>query len=150
MNADDAEGIPKQNEHYSTDAKKLTEQLPSRFPTTPTTPSYPKTVFITGGTGFLGSHIIHQLVSDKKRFGKIYVHARAENAQAGLDRIQNTCTAYGLNVDNRVHCVVGDLSKPLLGVEKVEWANLAGEVDVIIHNGARVSLIGLEIPEHGL
>jgi L-aminoadipate-semialdehyde dehydrogenase len=136
LNVDDS--VPKQSEFfYSSDRKKLAEELPARFETTGASSS-PKTVFITGGTGFLGSHIIHQLVQDKARFGKIIVHARAENTQAGLERVRNTCKAYGLECDDRVECVVGDLAQPRLGIKKTEWANLTGEVDVIIHNGARV------------
>jgi L-2-aminoadipate reductase len=130
LNAGDANA--KQTEYYSSDRKKLAEQLPTHFETTAATISSPKTVFITGGTGFLGSHVIDQLFKDKKRFGKIYVHVRAQNAEEGLERVQNTCTAYGLQCD--VEVVLGDLAKPLLGVEKAEWAKLAEEVDVIIHN----------------
>jgi L-aminoadipate-semialdehyde dehydrogenase len=136
MNVDDS--VPKQSEFfYSSDRKKLSEELPAKFETTGAS-SNPKTIFITGGTGFLGSHIIHQLVQDKTRFGRIIVHARASSTEAGLERVRNTCKAYGLEYDDRVECVVGDLAKPRLGIEKTEWANLTGDVDVIIHNGARV------------
>lgn len=136
MNADDS--VPKQSEFfYSSDRKKLSEELPAKFQTTSAS-STAKTVFITGGTGFLGSHIIHQLCRDKARFGRIIVHARAKSAQEGLDRVRNTCKAYGLECDDRVECLVGDLEKPRLGIEKSDWANLTGDVDVIIHNGARV------------
>jgi L-aminoadipate-semialdehyde dehydrogenase len=35
-------------------------------------------------------------------------------------------------------CVVGDLSKPHLGIEHHTWKTLSQEVDVVIHNGATV------------
>lgn len=133
--------VPKQSEYfYSSDRKKLAEELPIKFESTGDSSS-PKTVFMTGGTGFLGSHIIHQLVQDKTRFGRIIVHARGKTSQEGLARIKNTCKAYGLECDDRVECVVGDLAKTHLGIEKADWASLAADVDVILHNGAWVHWI---------
>jgi L-2-aminoadipate reductase len=35
-------------------------------------------------------------------------------------------------------CIVGDLSKPQLGIEQHRWRTLSQEVDVVIHNGATV------------
>jgi thioester reductase-like protein len=35
-------------------------------------------------------------------------------------------------------CIVGDLSKPQLGIEQHRWQTLSQEVDVVIHNGATV------------
>ncbi|KAF2433270.1 L-aminoadipate-semialdehyde dehydrogenase large subunit [Tothia fuscella] len=124
--------------YYSTDRHALSTKIPKKFLITTAHYSHPKTVFLTGGTGFLGSHIIDQLVQDEQRFAKIIVHVRAESAAAGLERIRNTCKAFGLHCDDRVECVSGDLEKPLLGIEKAAWEKLSKEVDVIIHNGARV------------
>ena len=64
MNVDDS--VPKQSEFfYSSDRKKLSEELPIKFETTGAS-SNPKTVFITGGTGFLGSYILQELVLQGK------------------------------------------------------------------------------------
>jgi L-2-aminoadipate reductase len=38
----------------------------------------------------------------------------------------------------RLSCIVGDLSKPQLGIEQHRWQTLSQEVDVVIHNGATV------------
>jgi L-aminoadipate-semialdehyde dehydrogenase len=125
MGADDAGGANLQSVYYSSDRHALSAKLPAKFPTTTAHYSSPKAVFLTGGTGFLGSHIIDQLVKDNQRFGKIFVHVRADNAAAGLERVRNTCKAFNLQCDDRVECVIGDLEKPLLGIDKASWERLA-------------------------
>jgi L-aminoadipate-semialdehyde dehydrogenase len=125
MGVDDAGSANTQLVYYSSDRHALSAKLPAKFPTTTAHYSSPKTVFLTGGTGFLGSHIIDQLVKDNQRFGKIFVHVRAESAAAGLERVQNTCKAFNLQYDDRVECVTGDLEKPFLGIDKDTWGKLA-------------------------
>ncbi|KAF2405155.1 L-aminoadipate-semialdehyde dehydrogenase [Trichodelitschia bisporula] len=135
---DEVNDVPEQEEYYSNDVNILAGQLPTKFPSASLSRSGAKTVFLTGGTGFLGSHIIDQLVRDKTNFGRIIVHVRAKSAEDGLQRLKNTCIAYGLTIDDRIECVCGDLSRPLLGVSKSNWDTFSKEVDIIIHNGARV------------
>lgn len=125
MGADDAGGVNPQSVYYSSDRQALSAKLPTKFPTTTAHYSSPKIVFLTGGTGFLGSHIIDQLVKDDQRFGKIFVHVRANNEVIGLERVRNTCKAFNLQYDDRVECITGDLEKPLLGIEKNSWEKLA-------------------------
>jgi L-aminoadipate-semialdehyde dehydrogenase len=124
LTAEDLGDEKQQTKSYSSDKAELVKKIPTQFPA-PKKSTAPKTVFLTGGTGFLGSHIIHQLLTDTTSFSKVIVHVRAENAAAGLERIRNSCTAYGLRCDERVKCVVGDLEKPLLGVSKDVWDQLA-------------------------
>lgn len=130
---------PAQAEHYSNDRKTLSKQLPSSFPSAPTSAG-PKTVLLTGATGFLGSHILDVLLRTPSHFSKIICHVRADSSSSGLARLQNTFKAYGLTLPSgsRVQIVSGDLSSPHLGLNQSIWNTLATEVDVIIHNGARV------------
>jgi L-aminoadipate-semialdehyde dehydrogenase len=115
---------PKQSTYYSNDRKLLQNDLPKSF--TPLQSSNElKTVFVTGATGFLGAHIVDLLVKDKERIGKIIVHVRAGDSKVGLERIRTTCSAYGLEVDERVSCVVGDLSQPKLGLNLTAWNALS-------------------------
>jgi thioester reductase-like protein len=65
------------------------------------------------------------LADPDSSFGEIIVHARAKSAEAGLERIRNTSKAYSMRCDERVQCVTGDLEKPLLGINKNLWENLA-------------------------
>jgi len=129
---------PTQPEYYSNDRILLTEQLPKTFPTG-TVNEGKKTVFLTGATGFLGSHILSRLIQDTTHVSNIICHVRASDATTGLARLENTLKAYGLIFhSDRVSCVAGDLSSPHLGLSQNIWNHLSNTIDTIIHNGARV------------
>jgi L-aminoadipate-semialdehyde dehydrogenase len=121
--ADENAPQPSQQEYYSNDRKILAEQLPKDFLSSE--PEGPRNILLTGATGFLGAHILHLLVKQKDKIGKIFVHVRASNAASGLERIKNTCTAYGLSIDDRVSCVPGDLAAPKLGIDNGIWQQLS-------------------------
>merc|ERR1711981_541775 len=58
-----------------------------------------------------------------------------------MQRLERSLKAYGLwqsSWSSRLSCVVGDLSKPSLGISAEVWSHLVQEVDVVIHNGAMV------------
>ena len=68
--------------------------------------------FVTGATGFIGRHLVAELV---KRDGTIYALVR-DGSRGKLDAlVQQLDTA-----DDRIVPVSGDLSKPALGVESFE------------------------------
>ena len=101
------------------------------------------TVFLTGASGFLGSYIINDILQrNKPRPIKLIAHVRGvKDSKAALDRLRGSLQGYGLWQEEwsaRLSCVVGDLSKPQLGIEQPVWETLAREVDVVIHNGATV------------
>ena len=100
------------------------------------------TIFLTGATGFLGAYIIKDILERSSRTVRLFCHVRgAKDPKAALDRLRRSLQGYGLWNDawsSRLHCVVGDLSKPQLGIEQHTWATLSREVDVVIHNGATV------------
>ena len=71
---------------------------------------------------------------------------RARNVEEGLERLKITIKAYGLWSSNwastsKLDVVVGDISKPNLGLTQSTWERLIDEVDVVIHNGAQVNWI---------
>ncbi|KAL2756478.1 hypothetical protein ACRALDRAFT_1042487 [Sodiomyces alcalophilus JCM 7366] len=130
-----------QDEAYAADADDLMSQLPESIPTAPTGPGAPapETVFLTGATGFLGSYIVRELLSRNLR---VITHVRSQDAASGLARIEAATKAYGLWSDDwrpRLQAVVGDISKPRLGLSPSDWDRVANEADAIIHNGAQVN-----------
>jgi L-aminoadipate-semialdehyde dehydrogenase len=130
---------------YAQFLDELLKQLPTTYQTAdPVTirASAKPTIFLTGATGFLGAYLIKDILQRTSRAVRLIAHARsAKDPKAALDRLQRSLQGYGLWHDEwsmRLSCIVGDLSKPQLGIEQYTWQTLSQEVDVVIHNGATV------------
>ena len=143
---DQNNGMPPVNaeqldEDYAADARSLVKDLPERFPSVETiNQSKPITVFLTGATGFLGSYILRDLLSRKLNIS-VVAHVRGKSADSSLQRVKDTCRAYGFwseSWDSRVRCVTGNLGDPKLGLQDDIWDKISESVDVVIHNGALV------------
>jgi amino acid adenylation domain-containing protein/thioester reductase-like protein len=101
----------------------------------------PRTVLLTGATGFLGIHLLRELLTDPGV--RVHCLVRAASAAAARERVTGTARRYGagpLDLD-RVVTLAGDLAQPGLGLSPVVFAELARTVDVIHHAGARVNFI---------
>ncbi|TGO52808.1 hypothetical protein BCON_0134g00010 [Botryotinia convoluta] len=103
-------------------------------------------VFLTGGTGFLGSEMLHQLCT-RKDIKKIMVHVRAKNLKDGLQRIRKAAMQAEWWSDSyleKIEVWPGDLGKRRLGLNSDQWDCLTGKPDIsqkvhgIIHCGAKV------------
>ncbi|KAM0279561.1 hypothetical protein ACHAQH_004516 [Verticillium albo-atrum] len=128
-----------QDEAYAADATDLVQQLPQSIPSAGSIDPKNFTAFMTGATGFLGSYILHELL---QKGARVIAHVRSADAAAGLARIESSTKAYGLWSEDwrsRLSAVTGDISKPQLGLSRVDWARVAGEADIVIHNGAQVN-----------
>ncbi|KAI1136316.1 large subunit of L-aminoadipate-semialdehyde dehydrogenase [Hypoxylon sp. FL0543] len=133
---------------YAKSLDELTAQLPDKYQTANLEalgPSDPLTIFLTGATGFLGSYLVKDILDRTSREVKLIAHVRGvKDPTAALQRLRRSLQGYGLWNDEwvkRLSAVVGDLSKPQLGVDDSTWKQLAQEVDVVIHNGATVHWI---------
>src|ERR1700693_5156161 len=90
--------------------------------------------FVTGATGFIGRRLVEQLLD--KRQGKVYVLVR-EGSRARLDDlIERWSVLAGSSTADRLVPVVGDLRRPLLGVEQEQVAELQGNIDHFFHLAA--------------
>ncbi|KAM0431871.1 hypothetical protein ACHAPT_005124 [Fusarium lateritium] len=131
-----------EDEAYAADARDLVAQLPESIPQAPDAETGP-TVLLTGATGFLGSYVLRELLEGPTR-ARVIAHVRAKDAAAGLARVEAATTAYGLwspswTSENRLEVVVGDISKPRLGLLEETWDRVSNSVDLVIHNGAQVN-----------
>ncbi|RFU24984.1 hypothetical protein B7463_g11356, partial [Scytalidium lignicola] len=104
------------------------------------------TVLLTGGTGFLGNEILHQLLCNPG-IKKVFVHVRANSVQHGRERVVAAATRakwWSASFDHRLEIWPGDLGRPKLGLSDAQWDRLTGNtpteipIDAVIHNGAAV------------
>jgi myxalamid-type nonribosomal peptide synthetase MxaA len=102
-------------------------------------PSLPN-VLLTGASGFLGTFLLEQLLRDSQ--ARIHCFMRSPNREEGAARIRRQLEFYGLwdeRYRGRIIPVVGDLSKPLLGLAPRDFDELSEIIDVIYHAGAVVN-----------
>ena len=98
----------------------------------------PKTVFVTGATGFVGAFMVNEFL---KRGIVVYCLVRAGNFDQAQKRMIKTLKQYSLwkpEYEPLLNSVVGDLSQALLGLCEAVFDDLASRVDAILHSGALV------------
>ncbi|MFJ1648230.1 amino acid adenylation domain-containing protein [Streptomyces sp. NPDC088258] len=100
----------------------------------------PRTVLLTGGTGFLGVYLLDRLISAGVE--RVYCLTRARTAEEGSARIHARMRRYGLDpscCEDRITPVPGELSEPRFGLDTTRWEELAREVELIVHGGSQVN-----------
>jgi amino acid adenylation domain-containing protein/thioester reductase-like protein len=101
-------------------------------------------VFLTGATGFLGAFLLDALLSRTEAEVHCLVRPRKGEDADPSAPIRANLQQYGLckpEHSQRIVPVVGDLSKPQLGVAEKDFHALARGLDLVIHSGAVVNLI---------
>ncbi|WP_439680657.1 thioester reductase domain-containing protein [Embleya sp. MST-111070] len=115
---------------------------PDIVPTAPFAPRRPtcdRRVLLTGGTGFLGAFLLRELLD--RTDDDVWCLVRADGPQHARRRLQETMRRYLLwdtDTAARIVPIVGDLTRPRLGLAPRSWSRLAERVDVVQHCGARV------------
>ena len=99
-----------------------------------------KTIFLTGSTGFLGAHVLAELLR-KYRTASVMCLVRSPNK----DAVRKNLESYKLwdesvNFSSRIIIIKGDLSQPKLGMAQDTFLHAISSVDAIVHCGAAVSL----------
>jgi NAD(P)-dependent dehydrogenase (short-subunit alcohol dehydrogenase family) len=90
--------------------------------------------FVTGATGFIGRRLVERLLD--KRQGKVYVLVRESSLGRLEDLIERWSAVTGASAAKRVQPVIGDLRRPLLGVEQERVAELRGKITHFFHLAA--------------
>ncbi|MCW9133456.1 amino acid adenylation domain-containing protein [Bacillus paramycoides] len=99
-------------------------------------------VFLTGATGYLGSHILYELLRDTS--ATIYCLVRpTKDVQ---QRIIDTLASYFNDICEewlqRIQAVPGDLGEEYLGMSEEEFMLIRSKIDTVIHCGADVRHFG--------
>jgi myxalamid-type nonribosomal peptide synthetase MxaA len=102
----------------------------------------PRSVLLTGATGFLGAYVLRDLIDFSD--AEVVCLVRADTPEDGIRRIRRNLESYRLWRDGderRLVPVLGDLGSPRLGLDDAGFAALADRVDAIVHNGGQVNFI---------
>jgi amino acid adenylation domain-containing protein/thioester reductase-like protein len=94
----------------------------------------PRTVLLTGATGFIGRYLLAQLLRDTS--ATVYCLVRAESYGAARSRLKEGLARSELwrpEYESRVITVHGDLRLPHLGIEAATYEVLSKTVDSIYH-----------------
>ncbi len=106
----------------------------------------PEHVLLTGATGYLGSHVLQQLILNSDT--KIYTLVRRpSNGTTAMQRLSNVMQGYfgnelALQLQSRVEIIEGDLEQPNLGLTSEQKAYVQAKIDRIIHCAADVRHFG--------
>ncbi|MDX5336841.1 MAG: fatty acyl-CoA reductase [Marinobacter sp.] len=113
-----------------------------------------KRVLITGTTGFLGKVVLEKLIRSVPDIGGIYLlirgNKRHPDARSRFDNEIATSSVFDrlrsvdadwfeTFLEERVHCITGEVTEPCFGMGEDAWQKLAGELDAVINSAASVN-----------
>ncbi|ATL67247.1 amino acid adenylation domain-containing protein [Nocardia terpenica] len=106
-------------------------------------PEDPRDVLLTGASGFVGAYLLDRLL--RVTSARIHCPVRASSRAHAEQRVRAALARFDLRPDEaawrRVECFPADLREPGLGVSAEHAAELAGCLDLIVHNGAQVNFL---------
>jgi amino acid adenylation domain-containing protein/thioester reductase-like protein len=97
-----------------------------------------ESVLVTGATGMLGIHLLHELLD--RKVPEIVCVVRAADDESAMARLVNQYRWYfpGENIGDRVLAVAADLTQDMLGLSASRWRSLAERCDNVLHAAADV------------
>ncbi len=100
----------------------------------------PHHILLTGATDFIGVHLLQRLLETTGVRITCLVHADGDRPAPALLALALHVHQVKLAEGARVELVAGDLRLPRFGLGEREFADLAGSVDAVFHNGATNNL----------
>lgn len=104
-----------------------------------------KNIMVTGGTGFLGSHLVADLL--KNTNANLYLPVRASTQDMAQTRFMKKMIFYfGENFyslyKDRIQVLCSELSEANLGIESSKYNEISRIIDTIVHPAANVKHYG--------
>lgn len=100
-----------------------------------------KNILLTGVTGFLGSHILEELLI---KGYNVHTIIRAKNKEEAYKRLNDVISKYHLNLDEfseKIYVYNGDISKEKFGLEDDEYNFLSSIISKIFNSAANVNFM---------
>ncbi len=127
-------------------ADALTAPLPSPVPSTATGGD----LLVTGGSGFLGAHLLAELVAASGADGRVYALVRAADDGGARARLLEALGRYGLEAGpvsipvegaaTGAVAIAGGLDRQFLGVGSETYQGLVRSLRAVYHAAAEVSV----------
>lgn len=108
----------------------------------PPHPAAPARLLVTGATGFIGIHLLDELL--RSTHASVTCLVNAPDDDAARARLDARARHYGLPVrsgDPRVGVLRADLAAERFGLPEADFQDLAAHTDAIVHSGAEVNLV---------
>ncbi len=104
-------------------------------------------ILLTGATGFLGIHILYELLKNSNY--NVYCLVREKNSKNPLDRLIEKLNFYFSEdlsslINKRIFVVDGNIIDENLAMTSSDYLNLGLKIDIVIHSAALVSHYGDE------
>ncbi|MCB0328043.1 MAG: thioester reductase domain-containing protein [Bdellovibrionales bacterium] len=103
--------------------------------------SHCRNIFLTGSTGYLGAHVLQELLTRENV--RLNLLVRADSEDIAEKKILNALVVSGiedLRVDwKKIRIVLGDITKERMGISEASWSQLAQECTEVFHLAAQVN-----------
>jgi amino acid adenylation domain-containing protein/thioester reductase-like protein len=99
-------------------------------------------VLLTGATGFVGAHLLKELL--EKTDAVVYCLVRAHGEVGALIRLRENLQYYGFDAREylpRIVCIAGDLAWPRFGLPEEDYRDHSQRIDTVMHSGALVDYL---------
>ncbi|CAM5296798.1 non-ribosomal peptide synthetase [Streptomyces purpurascens] len=107
------------------------------------TDSAPDRVLLTGATGFVGVHLLAELLTGTD--AEVVCTVRARSAAEATARLHQAMETHRIHLPDtakkRITAVCADLARPRLGLDEETFGELARTCGAIFHNAATVSIM---------
>ncbi len=113
-----------------------------------------KHVLVTGTTGFLGKVVLEKLIRAVPDIGGIHLLIRGNGrytdarsrflneiaTSSVFDRLRHEIgEAFEVFLEERLHCITGEVTQQRFGLKPEAFRNLAGSIDAVINSAASVN-----------